>query len=61
MCDIPITKCNTGYVYMLIYFNGMNFTYIGKTHSIRTTIRQNNSVVGDIDTETIHLRPYAPF
>ena len=29
ICDVPLPQCNTGYVYILISFNSLNFTYIG--------------------------------
>ena len=59
--DSPLPQCNTGYVYMLMSIKDMNFTYIGKTKCIRTRIQKHNSGVGAVDTEPLHLRPYAMF
>ena len=59
--DITLPQCNTGYVYMLLSMKDRNFTYIGKTFSIRTRIKQHNSGIGSTSTEPMHLRPYALF
>ena len=59
--DVSLSQCNTGYVYMLISLKDKNFSYIGKTKSIRQRIRQHNSGIGSVATEPLHLRPYALF
>ena len=59
--DSALPQCNTGYVYMLMSIKDMNFTYIGKTKCIRNRIQKHNSGVGAVDTEPLHLRPYAMF
>ena len=38
-----------------------NFSYIGKTNSIRRRIQEHNSGTGSVSTEPLHLRPYALF
>ena len=37
------------------------YTYIGKTDSIRRRIREHNTGVGSVSTEPTHLRPYTLF
>ena len=59
ICDVTLPQCNTGYVYMLISVKDMNFTYIGKTMSIRKRLQQHNTGIGSVSTEPRHLRPYA--
>ena len=59
--DTIIPQHNTGYVYMLISVRDNNFTYIGKTFSIRKRIQQHESGFGSVSTESLHLRPYALF
>jgi predicted GIY-YIG superfamily endonuclease len=61
ICDVALPQCNTGYVYMLISLKDFNFSYIGKTLSIRRRIQQHNSGIGSVSTEPLHLRPYALF
>ena len=61
ICDVSLPQCNTGYVYMLMSVNDHNYSYIGKTLSIRRRIQQHNSGVGSVSTEPLHLRPYALF
>ena len=61
ICDVSLPQCNTGYVYMLISVRDQNFSYIGKTFSIRQRIQQHNSGNGSVSTEPFHLRPYALF
>jgi predicted GIY-YIG superfamily endonuclease len=61
ICDISLPMCNTGYVYMLLSMRNQQFTYIGKTDSIRRRIREHNTGVGSVSTEPTHLRPYALF
>lgn len=57
--DSALTHCNTGYLYMLMSIKDMNFTYIGKTKCNRNMIQKHNSGVGTVNTESLHLRPYA--
>ena len=61
ICDISLPMCNTGYVYMLLSMRNKQYTYIGKTNSIRRRIREHNTGVGSVSTEPTHLRPYALF
>ena len=44
-----------GYVYMLISVKDINFTFFGKTMSIRARIQQDNDVIGYVSTEPRHL------
>ena len=43
----------------MIQLKDMNVTYIGKTHSIITIIRHKKYKLGYIDTQPLHLSPYA--
>ena len=61
ICDVILPQCNTGYVYMLLSMKDTNYTYIGKTLSIRRRIQEHNSGTGSTSTEPLHLRPYALF
>ena len=61
ICDVSLPQCNTGYVYMLISVRDRNYSYIGKTNSIRRRIQEHNTGVGSVSTEPLHLRPYALF
>ena len=61
ICDVTLPQCNTGYVHMLISMKDFNFSYIGKTNSIRCRIQEHNSGTGSVSTEPLHLRPYALF
>ena len=61
ICDVALPQCNTGNVYMLMSVNDHNFSYTGKTLSIRRRIQQHNSGVGSVSTEPLHLQPFALF
>ena len=43
ICDISSPQCNTGYFYMLVSLKYFNYSYIGKTSSIRRRILHHNS------------------
>ena len=46
---------------MLVSIKDLNFTYIGKTMSIRNRIQRHNSGVLSVSIEPLHLWPYALF
>ena len=50
ICDVCLPQCNTGYVYMLMSVNDHNYSYIGKTLSIRRRIQQHYYGVGSVST-----------
>ena len=58
--DIYFPQCNTGYFYMLVSLKDLNYSYIGKTSSIRK-ISHHDSGVGCTSAEPMHLRPFDVF
>ena len=59
ICDIPLPRCKSGFVYFLISVRTCSFTYIGECKCIVNRLANHNSGHGSSSTIPSHQRPYA--
>ena len=59
ICDIPLPRCKTGFVYFLLSVRTQDYTYIGECKCIITRSNQHNSGHGSKSTTPSNRRPYA--
>ena len=59
ICDIPLPRCKTGFVYFLLSVRTQDYTYIGECKCIVTRLYQHNSGHGSKSMTPSNRRPFA--